>query len=93
MVKSYSLLGDNKIITKTVDISTMQVVLDYLSTLLESDTEIILMNGNAPLAKLMPMSDLAQVKPERVPDLYPSLWVSDDFDDLLPGEYWLKDQV
>jgi hypothetical protein len=60
--------------------------------LLEADTEVVLMNGDTPIAKLMPMNDAAPAKRERVADLYPTLWVSDDFDDLLPGEYWLKEQ-
>jgi hypothetical protein len=70
----------------------MPVVLDYLMTLMEPDTEIILMNGNVPVAKLIPMSDIPPPQAERVPDLYPTLWVSGDFDDLLPGEYWLSEQ-
>ena len=68
-------------------------MLDYLISLIEPDTEITLMNGNVPVAKLMPVSDIPRPKPERVPDLYPTLWVSDDFIDLLPGEYWLTDQT
>ncbi len=87
------MLGDGKITTKTVDISDMQSVFDYLTTLMEPDTEVILMNGNTPVAKLMPVSDMPHPKPDRVPDLYPTLWVSDDFCDLLPGEYWLTEQA
>ena len=67
-------------------------MLEYLNSLMEPNTEIILMNGNVPFAKLVPYSDHPPPKPDRVPDLYPALWVSDDFDDLLPGEYWLDDQ-
>lgn len=67
-------------------------MLEYLNSLMEPNTEIILMNGNVSFAKLVPYSDHSQPKPDRVPDLYPTLWVSDDFDDLLPGEYWLTDQ-
>jgi hypothetical protein len=50
------------------------------------------MNGITPIAKLVPASDIPHPKPDRIPDLYPNLWVSDDFDDLLPGEYWLTEQ-
>jgi hypothetical protein len=70
----------------------MPVVLDYLTSLLEPDTEIILTNGNAVLAKLIPMSEMPPAKPERVSDLYPTMWISPTFDDPLPGEYWLTDQ-
>ena len=71
----------------------MPAVLDYLMALIESDTEITLLNGNMPVAKLIPVGDVHQSKPARMPDLYPGLWVSEDFDDLLPGEYWLTQQT
>ena len=85
-------MGGGKIATKTVDISNMQDVLDYLVPLLKPDTEIILVNGDAPVAKLVAYNETPQPKPEREPDLYPTLWVSEDFDDLLPGEYFLSEQ-
>ena len=70
----------------------MEAVRDYLVTLLQPNEEVILMNGNTPIGKLVPMNDKQPAKAERVPDLYPTMWVSDDFDDLLPGEYWLTEQ-
>lgn len=70
----------------------MPAVMSYLRGLLAEDTEVIMVNGNVPLAKIISMQDGQFQKPDRVPDLYPTLWVSDDFDDLLPGEYWLTDQ-
>lgn len=82
-----------KIISKTIDISSMPAVLDYLMTLIEPDTEITLLNGNVPVAKLTSVGDVQQSRPARIPDLYPGLWVSEDFDDLLPGEYWLTEQL
>jgi len=85
-------LGGGKIATKTVDLSQLQEVRDYLESILEPDTDIIFMKGNKPFAKLVAYHELPQPKPERVPDLYPTLWVSEDFDDLLPGEYWLTEQ-
>ncbi len=85
-------IGAIQNIVKTVDISNIQAVRDYLVALLEAEAEVILMNGNTPIAKLVPMSDVHPAKNDRVPDLYPTMWVSDDFDDLLPGEYWLKEQ-
>ncbi len=75
-----------------IDISTMPAVMSYLRGLLDEDTEVIVMNGNVPIAKIISMQNGQSRKPDRVPDLYPRLWVSDDFDDLLPGEYWLSNQ-
>lgn len=70
----------------------MPAVRSYLNSLLEANNEIIIMNGDTPIAKIIPLSDGLVSKNARVPDLYPTLWVSDDFDDLLPGEYWLTEQ-
>ncbi len=70
----------------------MPAVHSYLNTLLEADDEVIIMNGDSPVAKITSLRDEQPHKRDRVPDLYPTLWVSDDFDDLLPGEYWLTEQ-
>ncbi len=78
--------------TQTIDISTMPAVRSYLNALLETHSEIIIMNGSTAVAKIIPLTDGLVSKRDRVPDLYPTLWVSDDFDDLLPGEYWLTEQ-
>jgi len=70
----------------------MPLVRDYLVSILEPDTTIILTDDNKVLATLTPEGPVTTPKADRVPDLYPSMWVSDDFDDLLPGEYWLTNQ-
>ena len=70
----------------------MPLVRDYLVSILEPDTTIILTDDNKVLATLTLVGPVTTPKPDRVPDLYPSMWVSDDFDDLLPGEYWLTNQ-
>ena len=70
----------------------MPAVRSYLNALLEADDEVIIMNGDSPIAKLTSLRESQRHKRDRIPDLYPRLWVSDDFDDLLPGEYWLKEQ-
>ncbi len=81
-----------KIITKLVDVANLQDIRDFLIDVVEPDTEIILSNGNTPIAKLIPFNSTQSLPQDRIPDLYPTMWVSDNFDDLLPGEYWLKDQ-
>lgn len=70
----------------------MPAVMSYLRGLLDGEIEVIVMNGNVPIAKIISLQDGQSHKPDRVPDLYPTLWASDDFDDLLPGEYWLTNQ-
>ena len=71
----------------------MPLVRDYLVSILEADLTIILTDDNKVLATLTPAGVAPTPKADRVPDLYPGMWVSDDFDDLLPGEYWLSKQT
>jgi hypothetical protein len=70
----------------------MPAVMSYLRGLLDGETEIVVVNGNVPIAKIISMQEGQPHRPDRAPDLYPSMWVSDDFDALLPGEYWLTNQ-
>jgi antitoxin (DNA-binding transcriptional repressor) of toxin-antitoxin stability system len=71
----------------TVDISTLQAVRDLLS-LLETETEVILTEMNKPVAKVVPYEPPRLPNSERVPDLHPGVWISEDFDDFLPREFW-----
>lgn len=80
-------------LTKTVDLSDREIIRDYLVALLQPGIEIILTDGEIVLAKLTPIEQNINSTKERTPDQYPTLWVSDDFDDLLPGEYWLDEQA
>ena len=73
--------------TTTVDVSTLHGIRDLLS-LLEVDSEIILTEMNVPIAKLVGMNQAQIPKRGRVPDMHPDVWVSDDFDDPMPEEYW-----
>lgn len=80
-------------LTKTVDISSQENIRDYLVTLLQPGIEIMLTDGEFMLAKLIPIEQITAPIKERTADHYPTLWISDDFDDLLPGEYWLDEQA
>jgi len=47
------------------------------------------MKGNTPVARILPMEDAP--KKERTLGMHPnSIWVSDDFDESLPDEFWLN---
>ena len=76
-------------VTKTVDITKMQAVKEYLLSLLEKDTEIILTEGDTPLARLTQVEKPILVGGERIAGLHPGAWMCDDFDDPLPNEFWL----
>lgn len=64
--------------------------LDELLRLIDADTEILLMNGDTPLARLSPVEIQAESPKQRIPGLHAgTTWVRDDFDDPLPDEFWL----
>ncbi len=72
--------------TKTVDVHDSQMQLDELLSIVEQGVEVILTDGDIPLARLIPMNLAAG---ERVAGLNPgAIWTSDDFDDPLPDEFW-----
>lgn len=73
-------------LTKTVDVSEAQRHLKELLSLVLEGTEIILTEGNTPIARLVPAVLPAM---PRVSGLHPgAIWTSDDFDELLPEEFW-----
>lgn len=77
-------------VTKTVDIGTMQAVKDSLLSLLEQDTEIILTENGQPIARVLPVKKLSH---KQLIGLFPGAMVMhDDFDEPLPEAFWLGDE-
>jgi antitoxin (DNA-binding transcriptional repressor) of toxin-antitoxin stability system len=71
--------------TKTVNVHEAQTHLVELLLLVAAGTEIILTEGTTPLARIVPMAGATP----RVAGLHPgAIWTSEDFDDLLPDEFW-----
>ncbi|HXO20493.1 MAG TPA: toxin-antitoxin (TA) system antitoxin [Thermoanaerobaculia bacterium] len=69
---------------KTVDVRETQATLAELVSQVAEGAQIILTEGDKPIARLVPIS--LATKP-RVPGLHAgSVWTSDDFDELLPEE-------
>ena len=69
-------------LTKTIDLGKEQAHLKDLLELIESGTEIILTEGNRPIARLVPIAS-------RIAGLHlGSIWTSEDFDEPLPEEFW-----
>ena len=78
--------------TTTIDISEAQAQLAELLDKLRDGIEIIIAQGSKPIARLSAITP--QTAPEeqekRVGNLNPgSIWISDDFDEPLPDEFWL----
>lgn len=79
-------------IEKKIDISNL-TNLDELLDQITSTTEIILTKGSTPIAKVIPITNPTLSISERVPDLHPGVWLSPDFEDLLPDKYWKTREV
>lgn len=76
-------------LTKIIDIRQNQIKLPELISLLQENEEIVITDGNIPVAHLTSINDSSL----RTPDLYPhSIIISEDFDEPLPDEFWLGEQ-
>jgi antitoxin (DNA-binding transcriptional repressor) of toxin-antitoxin stability system len=74
----------------TVNIHEKDTHLDELLRLLETTKEILLTDENTPIARLI---SVEPTLPSRIPGLgIGTIWVSDDFDDPLPDEFWLGEE-
>jgi antitoxin (DNA-binding transcriptional repressor) of toxin-antitoxin stability system len=72
---------------KTVDINEAQW--SKLLSMVKTGTEIILMEGNTFIARLVPVSSSTS---SRLPNLHSgAIWTSDDFDQPLPDEFWMAE--
>ena len=70
-------------LTKTVDVQEAQRSLKELLSLVQGGTEIVLTEGNIPLARLVP------VVGQRKAGLHAgAIWTSKDFDEPLPESFW-----
>jgi len=74
--------------TKIVSISEAQSQLQGLLALARNGDEVIIEENGEPLARLVPI-EKAEPKQQRIAGLGKgTIWVSDDFDDELPDEFW-----
>ncbi|HEX6292440.1 MAG TPA: hypothetical protein VFZ66_24860 [Herpetosiphonaceae bacterium] len=73
--------------TKTVDVQEAQHQLAELLTLAQQGNEVIIAEGNRPLARLVPFTPPG--KP-RVAGLHQgAMQMHPDFDEPLPDEFWM----
>jgi antitoxin (DNA-binding transcriptional repressor) of toxin-antitoxin stability system len=80
---------------KTIDLNQVQLTLQELLALIKVDTEIIITEGNKPVARLIPWGDTEKTTSEtpspklRQPGLHAGkIRTSEDFDEPLPEEFW-----
>jgi antitoxin (DNA-binding transcriptional repressor) of toxin-antitoxin stability system len=71
---------------KTIDIRSERTDLKDLLSLIVEGTEVLLTDGDTPVARLIPVG-------RRVAGLHAgAIWTTDDFDVPLPEELWLGNQ-
>ncbi len=74
-------------LAKKVDVD--KTSLKELLALVREGAEVLLTEGDTPVAKIVPV----EVKTgKRIPNLHPGGWISDDFDDPLPDEFWFGEE-
>lgn len=72
--------------TMTIELHEIQPRLAELLPLIDAGAEIIVTQAQTPLLRLAPLPAAAKL---RVAGLHAGMgWVSDDFDDPLPDEFW-----
>ncbi|MBI1928019.1 type II toxin-antitoxin system Phd/YefM family antitoxin [Candidatus Poribacteria bacterium] len=72
--------------TQTVTVHEAQAQLPELLTLALEGNEVIIIDGDKPLVRLVPISS---PKKPRIAGLHRGkIWVSDDFDAPLPEGFW-----
>lgn len=75
---------------KTIDLKKKKVTLDSLLEQARAGVEVLLVEGGVPVARLTPERKPAR---QRVAGLFKGkIWMSDDFDDPLPDEFWLGEE-
>ncbi|MBX3062050.1 MAG: toxin-antitoxin (TA) system antitoxin [Anaerolineae bacterium] len=80
--------------TRTIDLAYTSLSLDEILAELQDDqTEILLLRGEKPLARLLPIASSSEqgiMSSKRIMGLHRGeTWISDDFNDALPDEFWL----
>ncbi len=76
--------------TTTVDINEAQLPLAELLNLTKDGHEVIIVEGNTPVARLTAFSPSSAQPQQRVAGLHRgAAWVSEDFDQPLPDEFWM----
>jgi antitoxin (DNA-binding transcriptional repressor) of toxin-antitoxin stability system len=81
--------------TKTLDIQQLQISVSQLLSLIQNDQEIVITNGNTPIARLTLLNSIEPNVWESENTPRPGLnlgamVMSDDFDQPLSDEFWLQ---
>ncbi len=74
----------------TQTLSVNEISIQTVIRLAKNGDEIVLEENGKPIAKITPIAEVEQVElKQRVAGLGKgTMWMSDDFDDELPDEFW-----
>jgi prevent-host-death family protein len=75
--------------TKTVEIQDAPSQFAELLSLVAAGTEVILTDHTTPVARLVPVNGAATARIAGLHSHLGSAWMSDDFNDPLPDEFWI----
>ncbi len=75
--------------TTTVDVNEAQQQLSRLLELAKAGNEVIIVEGNIPVARLTAITPTSVQHQARIAGLHQgAAWASDNFDQPLPDEFW-----
>ncbi len=76
--------------TTTIDVNEAQQQLSKLLELAKAGNEVIIAEGSTPVARLTAIAPASVQRQPRVAGLHQgAAWVSEDFDQPLPDEFWM----
>lgn len=81
--------------TKTLDLKQLQISVTELLSLIQDDKEIVITEGNTPVAILTVLNPIAQINLESEKTPQPGLnlgamIMNNDFDQPLSDDFWLQ---
>ncbi len=78
--------------TKLIDVKKENMPLQKLLELVASGLDVVLAEGKSPVARVVAVP--RKVKTQRILGLHAGkMWISPDFDDPLPDEFWLGNGI
>jgi antitoxin (DNA-binding transcriptional repressor) of toxin-antitoxin stability system len=79
---------------KQISVQQKDKNLEELLTLVREGAEVVIMQGDKSVARITPIEEPTEVSQgPRVPGLFPGIWMSEDFDEPLPDEFWFGEDA
>jgi antitoxin (DNA-binding transcriptional repressor) of toxin-antitoxin stability system len=74
-----------------MDVHEAKQHLDQLLDLAKGGNDVFISEGNTAVARLTAITSVSAARKPRVAGLHTgAIWISDDFDDELPDEFWIQ---